>query len=315
MTDLYTGAFLVAIISIVGCYFCTLSIPTGFVGVPYRFQQIVQPMLKPGGPHFYNPLTTKIILVETRPQTDVVRNIQCGTNDGVKVMLNKVEIGNQLPQEHVFNTISRFGPQYDQYLVTDLVIHQISVICSKHSAHEIAITKFDQIDDLLIEFLRNENARQDTGLQINFVRPSRPELPSSLDLHYLAIAEEKTLKKVLEEKQERIKIEKDSEMLVTTRNNEMALSVVDNENIMMLRKMKAKRDESLIANEMMIETAKAHMQAKKLEAEALESFFKIPGYAETEQSKHLSNNEKIYFGEKLPSVYPLYSTTTNMNKL
>jgi len=135
----------VLLISILVYTFCTMSVPTGFVGVPYRFQQVVEPMMQPGGPHLYNPLTTKVILVETRPQTDIVRNVQCGTNDGVKVMLNKIEIGNLLPKEHVFSTISRFGPEYDKYLVTDLVIHQISVICSKHSAHEIAITKFDQV--------------------------------------------------------------------------------------------------------------------------------------------------------------------------
>lgn len=296
----------VLVISMLVYAFCTMSVPTGFVGVPYRFQQVIEPMMQPGGPHLYNPLTTKVILVETRPQTDIVRNVQCGTNDGVKVMLSKIEIGNQLPKEHVFNTISRFGPEYDKYLVTDLVIHQISVICSKHSAHEIAITKFDQIDDLLIEFLRAENARQETGLQVNFVRPSRPELPASLDLHYLAIAEEKTLKKVLEEKKERIMIEKDSEMLVTTRNNEMALSTVDNQNAMMLRTKKAKQEEASIENEMIVAMAKASAESKKLEANALESFFKIPGYAETEQAKHIANNEKIYYGDKLPINFLLH---------
>jgi hypothetical protein len=50
------------------------------------------------------------------------------------------------------------------------------------------------------------------------VRPSRPELSASLDLHYLAIAEEKTLRKVLVVKKERIVIEVDSEILVTTRS-------------------------------------------------------------------------------------------------
>jgi len=179
------------------------------------------------------------------------------------------------------------------------------VICSKHSAHEIAITKFDQIDDLLIEFLRAENERQQTGLQINFVRPSRPELPASLDLHYLAIAEEKTLKKVLEEKKERIMIEKDSEMLISAKNNEMALSVVDNENAMMLRTKKAKQEEAIIENEMIVAMAKAQAESKTLEAKALEAFFSIPGYAQTEQSKHIANNEKIYYGEKLPVNFPL----------
>ena len=112
-----------------------VSIPTGFVGVPITFQKVSIPLLEPGGPHVFNWLTTKIELVETRPQTDVVRNVLCSTNDGVKLVFGKIEIGNQLPGVDVYSVITRFGPNYDKYLVTDLVIHQISVICSKHSAH------------------------------------------------------------------------------------------------------------------------------------------------------------------------------------
>jgi hypothetical protein len=135
--------------------------------VPYRWQQVIEPLFQPGGPHYFNPLTTSIVLVETRPQTDTVKNIHCGTNDGVKVVIKTIEIGNQLPSEHVYNTVTRFGPDYDKYLVTDLVNHQMSAICSKHSAHELAISKFDQIDDLLMEFVQSENKRQNTGLNVS----------------------------------------------------------------------------------------------------------------------------------------------------
>ena len=190
---------LVAILVGILLFFFMVSIPTGFVGVQYKFKEAQLPLLPPGGPHFYNALTSEIVLIETRPQTDVVENIQCGTNDGVKISINRVEVGNQLLPEHVFGIVSRFGANYDRYLVTDLVFHQVMVICSKLAAHEIAITQFDQIDDMLIEFLRSENERQKTGLQINFVRPARPELPESLDSYYLKMAEEKALKKVLVE--------------------------------------------------------------------------------------------------------------------
>ena len=189
--------------------------------------------------------------------------------------------------------------------MTNLVFHQISVICSKLAAHEIAIEKFDQIDDLLIDFLRSENERQNTGLQVNFVRPARPELPSSLETHYLAIAEEKTLKKVLEEKKERIAIEKDSEMLIAQRDNEISLSKVDNEMVMMIRSKKAKKEEADIENEMIIRAATAHAESKKKEADALSAFFAIQGYAATEQAKAISQNQKIYYGEKLPVNFPL----------
>lgn len=286
---------------------CFIAIPTGFIGVPYRWKQVVLPLLPPGGPHYFNPLTTSIVLVETRPQTDIVRDVKCSTNDGVKLLIKSIEIGNQLEEHFVFNTTTRFGPDYDKYLVTDLVIHQISVICSKQSAHEIAISKFDMIDDLLIDFLRSENLRQNSGLQIHFVRPTRPELPPSLDAHYLAIAEEKTLKKVLEEKKERIKIEKDSEQLIAIRDNEISISRVDNDNAILLKRKQTQLEEAKIENEMIIAAATAKAEGAKQEAAATKAFFDIPGYADVEKVKALSNNEKIYYGEKLPLNFPLLS--------
>jgi erlin len=284
---------------------CIATIETGFVGVKVVWNQVTPELLTPGGPYFYNCLSTRIELVEIRPQTDAVFDVSCGTSDGVKILLPKIEIGNQLSKEHVYEILSRFGAYYDKYLVTDLVIHQINVICSKMSAHEIAISKFEEIDDLLIQFLRDENERQSTGLVINFVRPSRPTLPPSLDKNYLAIAEEKTLKKILLEKTERLKTEKDSELMVSQRDNEIKLTVIENDNRVMIAKMEAKQKEQKIQNEMNIEAARANLEKAQMEAQALREIFSIPGYKEVEVARSLSQNQKIYYGDKLPVNFPL----------
>lgn len=126
--------------------------------------------------------------------------MECGTNNGLKLIFETIEVGNQLNFSSVINTVSRFGLNYDKHLVTDLVRHQINVICSKKSAHQIAIEEFDTLDDLMKEFIQYENDRQTSGLVINFVRLSKPKLPPSIEKNYLALAEELTMKKVLEEK-------------------------------------------------------------------------------------------------------------------
>jgi regulator of protease activity HflC (stomatin/prohibitin superfamily) len=272
-----------------------ITIPQGYAGVLLRYREMIEPVLKPGL-HFYNPFTTSVELVETRPQTDVVHNVACGTNDGVHLNIRKIEVGNQLPFDSVFNTTSRFGLKYDEYLVMDLVIHQISVICSKQSAHEIAISRFDEIDDLLSDFLNAENKRQGTGLVLSFVRPSRPELPSSLNKYYLEIAEEKTRKKVLEEKKERIKIEKENEQMIAIKDNEI-----------LMQTQQQQQERAKISNEMLIENARALAESEKLKAESLKQFYAIPGYSQVEVAKHMANNSKIYYGEKLPTNYPLLS--------
>lgn len=284
-----------------------VTIETGFVGVEYAWNKIMNKILEPGL-QFYNPITSKISIVEIRPQKDSVNNAECGTNDGLKLIFESIEVGNTLSSSFVLNTTSRFGLNYDKHLVTDLVRHQINVICSKKSAHQIAIEEFDTLDDLMKEFIQSENNRQESGLLINFVRLTKPKLPPSIEKNYLALAEERTMKKVLEEKKERIRTEKESELIVAEKDNEIRIRNSEKTNEIMILTMKAKQEEQQIQNMMIVEAAKANAEKIIMEANALQSMYSIPGFADVEKTKAISQNQKIYYGEKLPMNFPLLST-------
>lgn len=280
------------------------NIETGFVGVKYVWNEITIPLLEPGF-NAYNKLTTSIVEIETRPQTDEVVDVPCGTNDGVHVVIRKIEVGNQLDHKHVLKVVSEYGPDYDKYLVTDLVKAQITIICSKMSAQQVAIDNFDTIDDLLVKFIQDENDKKQSGLKIHFVRLTRPELPKSLNDNYLALAQEKTLKKVLEEKKQRIRTEKESEIIVAEKDNEIKFKNNEMQNKILVQNMLAKQEEQKINSAIIIDAAKANAEKIILEAKALSAMYGIPGYKEVEQAKALSINQKIYYGEKLPINYPL----------
>ena len=281
----------------VNCFY--VIIETGFVGVRYSWGKIRSTVLHPGL-HFYNPMSDNIVQMETRPQKDILSDVDCMSNEGLRLVFENIEIGNQLNESFVIETASRFGPHYDNYLVTDLVRHQINVICSKQSANELAITKFSELDDLLKEFIQEENDKQSTGLTINFVRLTKPRMPPSVEKNYLALAEEKTLKQVLEEKKIRKQTEKETEMIVAIKDNEIKLQNAANANNMMVLNMKAKQEEQVIRNEMIIAEAKATAAKTQMEAEALLSMYNIPGYAEVQIANAMSNNQKIYYGDRLP---------------
>lgn len=280
------------------------NIETGYVGVRYVWNEITPPLLEPGF-NSYNKITSTIVEIETRPQTDEVLDIPCGTNDGVNVIIRKIEVGNQLEQKHVFKVVSEYGPNYDKYLVTDLVKAQITIICSKMSAQQVAIDNFDTVDDMLLKFIQDENDKKNTGLKIHFVRLTRPELPKSLNDNYLALAQEKTLKKVLEEKKQRIRTEKESELIVAEKDNEIKFKNNEMVNKMLIQNMLAKQEEQQINNKIIIEAAKANAEKIILEAKALSSMYGIPGWKEVEQARALAGNQKIYYGDKLPVNYPL----------
>ena len=128
------------------------NIETGYVGVRYVWNEIKPPLLEPGW-NSYNKISSTIVKIETRPQTDEVLDVPCGTNDGVQVTIRRIEIGNQLDQKYVLKVVSEYGPNYDKYLVTDLIKAQITIICSKMSAQQVAIDNFDVIDDKLLKFM------------------------------------------------------------------------------------------------------------------------------------------------------------------
>ena len=299
--------FMLALINIQIVEALYMFVPTGFVGVQYVWKRLDKEtgLLEPGI-HFYNPISTTIHLVEIRPQTDTVTGIVCGTSDGVPIKIDKVEIGNQLEVKHVLDTISKYGLDYDKYLVNNFVHHKITELCSQTSAHKFVIEEFNKTDDIIRNDLQKENDALDTGVNIRFVRLTKPKFPPEMDKHYMDLANEKTYKKVLEQKKETERIQKETEMLVAQKNAEIKMQEVENANKVMISQIKAKQDEQRINNEIIIEGAKANAEKIMQEARALQAMYQIPGYTDVEQAKALSQNQKIYYGEKLPTHgYPL----------
>jgi regulator of protease activity HflC (stomatin/prohibitin superfamily) len=297
-------------IAIVGVQSFWVTVPTGFVGVPVVFGKVVAPLLMPGL-SYYNPISTRIEVVEVRPQSDAVHDIECITNEGLKLSFERIEIGNMLATESVISTVEKFGPLYDRFLVLDLVRHQVNVICAQKTFHQIAISEFEQLDDELRGFIQAENDRQNSGLTIMFVRLTKPKLPASIEKNYLSLAEEKTRKQVIDEMKVRVTAEKESEMIVAAKDNEIKEQKADAENKMMIQKMRAQQQEQVIKNEMVVAEAKAQAQRVSLEAEAMSAMYKIPRYAEVKIAEFMSQNQKIYFGDKIPK-YVVTSSNSDM---
>jgi len=276
-------------------------VPTGNAGVKTSWGVIQEDPYLPGV-HIYNSFTEKMNHVDVKLQTDNVLNVECGTADGVKITIKKIEIGNQLPIDNVYHVISRYGFEYDKYLVTDLVVHQINVICSKLSAHELAIEKFSEIDDFLLSSLQEENDRRGTGLKFTFVRLTKPELPASLNANYLKLAEEKLQKKVLMEQNERIKSEKDTQEMIQKRDNDMLKQKISADNEIIIMNAETKKKQESVYNEITINEAIAKKEAMIHEIEWQKELYSIPGYVSVKIAESTANNMKIYYGEKLPQT-------------
>jgi hypothetical protein len=244
-----------------------------------------------------------LTIVETRPQTDTLpHNLECRSNDGIILMIDKVDVGNQLSKSHVLKTVTSYGEGYDRFLVLDEVKPNVADFCSRHTAQEIVIDKFEQFDDFVKSRIQHKNDDLDTGLQISFVRITTPRFPADMQKHFQDLANEKTRKKVLEQQQESEKIRKATEQMVARKNNDMKMEAVRHENDVLLSRVQARKEEQLINNQIIIDTAKAHAEKVTLEAQALQSMHNVRGYVELKQAEALSHNTKVYWGEKLPNL-------------
>jgi hypothetical protein len=159
------------------------------------------------------------------------------------------------------------------------------------------------------EFIQSENIRQDSGIMISFVRFTKPLLPNEIETNYLALAEERTMKKVVIERQARLTSEKESEIIMAQKDNDIKRQNAANENNIRIMNAKSEQEQELINNQIIINRAKAEKEKIELEAKGLAEMFKIPGYQEFMVANSTSQNLKIYYGEKLPQYVGYLSSS------
>lgn len=268
----------IGILCVLFWFVFSISINTGYVGFHSTFGKISDDIIKPGI-SFYNPFITSII-----------------------------EVGNQLPESHVVMVISLYGSTCDKYWVTDLVKHQMNVICSNKTVHQLAISDFAELDDLLKNFIQSENNILSTGLKINFVRLSKPTLSISIQENYLNAAKEISAKIAKQAEYERKKIElatleaianstnnillanvtstNEIKILIASATNEILINNATVNNKIMMLNAEAKFIEQLIIDNITVAKIKVNAIEKSYEAEHLKKLYDIPRYSDTVIANH-----------------------------
>ena len=215
-------------------------VPEGHRGIYYRFGgNLLERVTIPG---MYLKMPYPITMaseIQVTPQTDIIHGVKCGAGDGTQMIFATVEVGNHLNPDGVYETVKRFGENYDTYLIKDKVRHQINVICSGMTSQEIYIEKFDQLDDQLKEFLQEEIDKLGINITIDFVRLSKPTLPPPLQKNYDKIANEKTALKALMEEKKRLAQENENKIMVAKAEGEARRITKEKDNQIAVEKKKA----------------------------------------------------------------------------
>jgi len=258
------------------------------------------------GFHSKLPLITEHAVVQVTVQTDKVTNIPCGTSGGTVIYFDKVEVVNQLMANAVHSIIKNYTIDYDKTWIYDKIHHEINQFCSQHTLQEVYIDKFDTLDETLKETLQRDIDLWAPGLVILSIRVTKPRVPHAIQKNYELIEAEITRLKVAEQTQ-RV-VEKEAE-------TEQKRAIIEAQRVAMVKAIELNRTlaEQLngqrvaqIQNEMRVAKVKAEADSElyraKTEAEA-NKLRLTPEFLALETARALSNNTKIYFGEKIPNLF------------
>lgn len=277
----------------------------GSVGIYYHMGKLSPDITESGTyPTRPWPLTSSSSVLIT-PQTDVIRDVKCGASDGTIMPFPFIEVGNYLEKDMVYRTIKRFTEDYDNYLVKDKIRAQVNVICSNLTSHEIYIKKFHTLDNLLLNFLQEENDNEsESGVKVNFVRLSKPTLPRELQQNYERIANEKTALQVAVTQGKRMEQEHKNMMMKTKSDSGQRRVVAETDNLIKVDQVLAEEKEAKVKRRIKVEDEEASAKSiyfrKEKEAEGNSKLY-TPEYIEIRKTESMFNNAKHYFG-KVPNT-------------
>jgi regulator of protease activity HflC (stomatin/prohibitin superfamily) len=280
-------------------------VPEGHVAVYYRGGALLEKMSSPGF-RTCTPFITTAKFVQTTVQTDKVTDIPCGTSGGTVVQFGRIEVVNQLQREAVHATVKNYTTEYDRTWIYDKIHHEVNQICSRSTLQEMYIDKFDSLDETLRDALQRDIDQFAPGITIIAIRVTKPQIPHSIRTNYEAIESERTKLQVAVQSQ--LLAEKEAE---TERKLAIAAAVklADVERVQLERELRTKQNEQAIAdidNEMTAARLKTSTDAEMYRAikEADANKLRLtPELLKLEAMRAIANNTKIFWGEKLPSLY------------
>lgn len=314
--------------------FGIVIISEGYVGIYYRFGALSDRILEPGLNVVVPFITYPIHQVQVTLQTDSVRDVTCGTNSGVTVKFDKIEVDNILDKNYVYPIIKNYTVDYDKILIYGKINHEMNQFCSKHSLQEIYIEKFDKLDEILTDALQTYLDKYAPGLTIRSIRFSKPIVPREVEENYKKIVEYQTEMLKLQTQQKKdiqsISIENEKKIAMIQSEKQQNIAKSKSEQEQKISQLELKKAEIQANIEINNQTMKRDMLLKQaqydlqlLENKIVESAFRsrvdmehyehmknaeyqnalmTAGYVAIRVSENLANNSKIFYGDSLPKL-------------
>jgi len=103
--------------------------------------------------------------------------------------------------------------------------HEINQFCSKHTLEEVYISKFDTLDENLIQAIQNSCNQWAPGIEIISIRVTKPRIPKHIANNYERMEKEKTMQKIALETQKVTEVTAETKRIEANINAQMEADV------------------------------------------------------------------------------------------
>ncbi|WKY04351.1 hypothetical protein Q1695_005393 [Nippostrongylus brasiliensis] len=286
-------------------------IEEGHVGVYFRGGALLTKVSAPGY-HLMVPFVTTYKSVQVTLQTDEAKNVPCGTSGGVMIYFDRIEVVNILSASSVYDIVKNYTVDYDKPLIFNKVHHEVNQFCSSHSLQEVYIDLFDQIDENLKIALQEDLTVMAPGLFVQAVRVTKPKIPEAIRHNYEQMEAEKT--KLLVATQHQKVVEKEAETerkkavigkfkFIKAEKKAQVAAIMHKQTIAekeTQKKISQLEDESHLASQKAKADAEFYRVQKEAEANRV---LLTPEYLELRRIEAIAKNNKIFYGQDIPSAF------------
>lgn len=305
-----------------------ITVPTGKVVVFYTNRKLGAAVYH-GPVIYYDPIFSEPQLVDIQSQKDSIDPFHCVAADDQIVTFPRVDVTNQLPEEHVINVLSKFEKfydypptPYDKILIYDETISFMKELCTKMTGEELRKEKYESLNEILLDHLTNFQSNRlelngnNTGIKIRRVFIETPTLDSKVEDNRREIAVQKTAKMAEEYRQltELKRKETDNKLEELEAEKKRKIEVTFNLQRIESQEAQAKQDKikaEAEANDIRTRAdansyaAFKQAQDKKtlIEAESSALYSAPPEYIRKLQLEAFGCQNKVYWGNELPDVF------------
>ncbi|GMT25496.1 hypothetical protein PFISCL1PPCAC_16793, partial [Pristionchus fissidentatus] len=288
-------------------------IEEGYVGVYYRGGALLSKVSHPGY-HTMMPFVTSFRSVQVTLQTDEAKNVPCGTSGGVMIYFDRIEVVNVLSAASVYGIVKNYTTEYDRTLIFNKVHHEVNQFCSRHSLQEVYIDLFDQIDENLKRALQEDLTVMAPGLFVQAVRVTKPKIPEAIRHSYEQMEAEKTKLMVATHHQKVVEKEAETERKRAVIEAEKLAQVAAIQQEQIVHEKETQVQVSKLDDESHLARQRAHADAEFYvgqRAAEVNRLLLTNEYLELKRIEAIGNNNKIYYGNEIPSVFLSGDSTTH----